>query len=153
VTDWLCIGGPLHSQYRPAGRRPMAVLEPYPKQDYALTHAGTEEAWAVKVAVAIPPRPVIYYAQRVKLPGWTITPMSWMEASLAAGTKKLDRGLAMPGYIEGARLGPHCTTCRWCFGQPMDAVDVCHRSRCIANRAWLHRPSRPYARPGWRPRT
>jgi hypothetical protein len=27
--------------------------------------------------------------------------------------------------------------CRWCYGRPMDELDVCSRVSCIVNVAWL----------------
>jgi hypothetical protein len=29
------------------------------------------------------------------------------------------------------------TACRWCYGRPMDGLDVCSRVSCIQNVAWL----------------
>lgn len=137
MTQWLCVSGPIHGEYRPAGRVPIAVTDPGGKVDYITAHTGTSEAWEIKVAVAVPPRPAIYYAQRIRLPGWRVTLMAWVEAGAAAGTRELEDGLVFPGGIQGTPMGWSARACRWCYGRPMEGLDVCSRSSCITRYAWL----------------
>jgi hypothetical protein len=135
MSDWLCIGGPLHGQYRPAGDKPIATAQTHAPVDYAISEAWWDgqrlDATSVRVDVAIPPRPVLYYPVRAVMPGWRFPLDIYLEAHLAAGAE-LPAGMVMPGGLQGAPLIAE-PACRWCYGRPMDGFPVCSRSRCINN--------------------
>lgn len=129
--EWLLIGGPAHGQWRLASSKPYAVRRPGPA-DYATTYTGDEGNWEVRVAVATPPRPILYYPSRVLLPGWRVTITAYVEAGISAGAANPATGSILPGCVVGVPRDVE-VACRWCYGRPMDDMDVCSRSACIAN--------------------
>jgi hypothetical protein len=131
--EWLLIGGPEHGRWRLASDKPYAVRVPGPT-DYATTYTGDEDKWEVRVAVATPPRPILYYPERVELPGWNVLITAYVEVGIAAGQARPAAGSVMPGCVLGIPREVE-DVCRWCYGRPMDDMDVCSRTSCISNMA------------------
>lgn len=131
--EWLLIGGPAHGQWRLASSKPYAVSSG--RADYAVQglHWNGRDygAATVRATVAIP-RPFLYYPSRVLLPGWRVTITAYVEAGISAGAANPATGSVLPGCIVGA-YRKVAVACRWCYGRPMDDMDVCSRSACIAN--------------------
>jgi hypothetical protein len=131
VIEWLMIGGPQHGRWRLASSKPYAVPRPGPA-DYAVTHTGDNDAWEVRVAVATLPRPILYYPERVALPGWRVHLWAYVEVGIAAGARNPETGSTLPGCVVGVRREQE-VACRWCYGRPMGGMDVCSRTGCISN--------------------
>jgi len=129
MIEWLMIGGPQHGRWRLASSKPYAVRAPGPA-DYAVTHTGDNDAWEVRVAVATPPRPILYYPERVALPGWHVLLVAYVEAGISAGARNPETGSTLPGCVVGVRREQE-VACRWCYGRPMPGMDVCSRTACI----------------------
>ena len=127
--EWLLIGGPEHGRWRLASNRPYAVRRSGP-QDYATTYTGDEGRWDVRVAVATPPRPFLYYPTRVMLPGWRVMLTAYVLAGISAGAENPDTGSILPGCVVGVHRDVE-VACRWCYGRPMPEMDVCSRVECI----------------------
>jgi len=130
MIEWLLIGGPEHGRWRLASAKPYAVRVPGPA-DYATTYTGDEDSWEVRVAVATPPRPILYYPERIDLPGWRVLLTAYVEVGIAAGAHAPAVGSVLPGSIAGVPREVELV-CRWCYGRPMDGMTVCSRTACIS---------------------
>jgi hypothetical protein len=139
---WLCLGGPLHGTYRPAGKDVVTVPVNGPpvyglaivRQEASLAGVAGE---AARVAYASPAKPVLYYPGRMQLPGWRVTPICYLESSLATGHRRwLAPGTVIPGSIV-AQPGEFEQVCEWCFGRPMPGLTGCSRVACIVNLAMV----------------
>jgi hypothetical protein len=133
MIEWLMIGGPEHGRWRLASSKPYAVRVPGPV-DYAVRgmHFNGKDYGdvTVRVTVATPPRPILYYPERVKLDGWRVKLVAYVEVGIAAGVRVPEIGSVMPGSVVGVR-GEQEVACRWCYGRPMPDMDVCSRVACI----------------------
>lgn len=133
---WMCVGGPLHGQWRPAGDKPIATHKTTANADYAIQNVRWN-GWDIspataRITVAIPPRPVLYYPTRVRMAGWCINLTFYVEASIAGGSGQMETGAVIPGGVVGVPM--FCErACRWCYGRPMEGMTVCSRSGCIMN--------------------
>jgi hypothetical protein len=135
MIEWLMIGGPQHGRWRLASSKPYAVRAPGRRDtDYAVQNVrfdGRDISEAiVRVTVATPPRPILYYPERVKLDGWRVLLMAYVEAGISAGARKPEPGSILPGSVVGAPRDLE-VACRWCYGRPMPDMDVCSRVSCI----------------------
>jgi hypothetical protein len=122
IMEWLCIGGPLHGTYRPAGQR-LVVPDPC---------AG----WTHVDGMAIPPRPVVYEPTTMESIGWKIDLPIWCEMHIAIWSAPLVAGLVLPGGVVGRAIDA-VTACRWCYGRPMEGLNMCSRIECITSVATL----------------
>lgn len=123
---WLCLAGPLHGQYRPAG---LEMIVPDAGPDSTVSYYSGR-GWGRTVVV--PPPPILYRPTLVSVPGWRVKLPCWVEDRVARGKAAPPVGAVLPGSIQGERpIG--CKACRWCFGRPMDGQATCSRSRCITD--------------------
>jgi hypothetical protein len=129
MTEWICLGGPIHGEYRPAGAGPIAVPEGLPARVEYATEQG-------RTTVVIPPRPAIYYPTAVAMPGWRIKLDAWVEAHVATGTRRFETGAVFPGGLQGVPR-PLSDCCRWCYGRALGQLGVCVRDECISAVSWL----------------
>jgi hypothetical protein len=137
MTEWLCVGGPLHGRWRPSGLRPIAAERPEAPVNYAVKGLWLDGALVsnemIAVSVAVPPRPILYYPARLHITGWRFALPFFLEARLAAGLAPLDRenGMVLPGGIVGMPVMAD-VACRLCYGRAMNPeVGVCSRVSCI----------------------
>ena len=131
IPKWMCVGGPLHGQWRPGGQALIPAVDPEAKTDYAVSHTGNEEGWQIRVAVASPPRPVLYHPRLMETPGWRIGIPLYIDARILGGGR-LPVGLVMPGWLVSTDLDAE-VACRWCFGRAMEGMEMCSRISCITN--------------------
>jgi hypothetical protein len=136
MIEWLLIGGPEHGRWRLASAKPYAVFKTHEMIDYAVTGMhwnGKDYGDAtVRVSVATPPRPVLYYPERIELPGWRVRLTAYVEAGISAGAHAPAVGSVLPGSTAGVPREVELV-CRWCYGRPMDGMDVCSQVTCITN--------------------
>lgn len=123
MTDhkWLCLGGPIHGQFREAG---MEML--VPDKGAAVTYASR---WSRRTVV-IPAAPALYRPTLVALPGWRVKLPVWCEDSIARGRSVPPHGAVLPGSLQ-AVFGPASWVCRWCYGTSMEGQETCSRAVCI----------------------
>jgi hypothetical protein len=124
----MCVGGPLHGQYRPASMRP--VVTPAATVPYVV--GINHEGMPVTINMAPVPKPILYYPNRIALPGWRFPLHVFVKAEILAGVETLEMGTVMPGGIQGMPY-IHEAVCRWCYGRPMTGLPVCSRVACITN--------------------
>lgn len=126
MTDhqWLCLGGPIHGQYRPTG---LEMLVRDPDEPMEIRY------WDRRRTVAIPAAPALYRPTLMSLPGWRIKLPVWCEDRLARGKCAPIFASVLPGGLHGVPRDA-ALVCRWCFGAPMAGQDTCSRTQCIT--AW-----------------
>lgn len=125
---WLCLAGPIHGQYRPAGLEMLVPDHSKPSVEIRYHSAG----WGFNV-VAVPPPPFLYRPTLISAPGWRIKLPCWVEDRVARGKAAPPAGAVLPGSVQGQRgIGNH--VCRWCYGSPMAGQETCSRVQCIT--AW-----------------
>lgn len=124
--QWLCLGGPIHGQYRPTGLE-MVVTEPAGSLSYRTGFGRTNRT------VVIPHETILYRPTLMSLPGWRIKLPVWCEDRLARGKCAPDLASVLPGGLHGVPRDA-ALVCRWCYGAPMAGQDTCSRSQCIT--AW-----------------
>jgi hypothetical protein len=123
---WLCLGGPIHGQYRPAGLEMMVPDIGPPTQVTYSSGYGRR-------TVAVPAAPFLYRPTLVTLAGWRVKLSCWVEDRVARGKAAPPAGAVLPGSVQGERgIGNH--VCRWCYGPPMAGQPTCSRVQCIT--AW-----------------
>ena len=125
APEWLCLGGPIHGQYRPAGLE-MVVPDPSKPTGYRYSILGRE-------AVAIPAEPALYRPTLVSLPGWRIKLPVWCEDRIPRGVTAAAAGNMLPGSVQQLP-GDRSRACRWCYGVPLEGLETCSRVQCIT--AW-----------------
>jgi hypothetical protein len=122
--EWLCLGGPIHGQYRTAG---LEMLVPDPTS-HTVEYAST---WGRRT-VAIPAAPALYRPTLVALPGWRVKLPVWCEDRIARAVTGVPSATVLPGSLQGVPLFAE-RACYWCFGRPMDGQATCSRAACITN--------------------
>lgn len=133
TAQWLCIGGPLHGLYHNARNDHLIAPTATAHIDYGLGIHGAERA--VRVAVAVPPRPTVYHPVSLQLQGWRVHLAAWMADHV--WRTGIPNGTVLPGGIQGAPIVCE-TACRWCYGRAMNPeIGVCSRVSCISNVAAL----------------
>jgi hypothetical protein len=122
--QWLCLGGPIHGQFREPG---LELLVPNPA-----AHVVEYASARGRRTVAIPASPALYRPTLVALPGWRVKLPVWCEDRIARAVTGLAHGSLLPGNIQGERqVGD--PACRWCYGRPMEGQATCSRAACITN--------------------
>jgi hypothetical protein len=121
---WLCLGGPIHGQWRPQG---LSLLAPDPEATQVLYSSVFG-----RKTVAVPAPPVLYRPTLMSLPGWRIKLPVWCEDRLARGKEQPPFQCVLPGGIQGVPRDA-AWACRWCYGRPMEGFEICSRTSCITN--------------------
>jgi hypothetical protein len=124
TQQWLCLGGPIHGEYRPAGQE---LLIRDPDQPMEIRY------WGHRRSVALPAAPILYRPTLMSLPGWAVKLPVWCEDRLARGRAAPTFGAVLPGGLHGVPRDA-AWACRWCYGRPMDGHELCSRIVCIT--AW-----------------
>lgn len=123
-AQWLCLGGPIHGQYRTAG---LELLVPDP--DAVPVEYGSVFG---RRRVAVPAPPVLYRPTWMSLPGWTVKLPVWCEDRIARGKAAPVFASVLPGGLHGVPRDA-AWACRWCYGRPMDGHETCSRVQCISH--------------------
>lgn len=130
MNEWLCMGGPLHGQYRLAGSQWVSV-QAAPVRYLTQTRDGSI------ITGQAPDRLVKYLPMRVRTAGFQYSTMVYMVEYVATGNESLEQGMVMPGGVLGQTR--HCeVVCRWCYAKPIPTLDTCAKDACILNVSWLH---------------
>ena len=116
--EWLCLGGPIHGQFRPAGLE-LLVPDRWPLAGYSSRRA-----------VVIPAPPALYRPTLVALPGWRVKLPVWCEDRIARGKATPAFEAVLPGVLQGV-AGEASWACHWCYGRPMEGQETCSRTACI----------------------
>jgi hypothetical protein len=123
---WVCLGGPLHGQWRAAGHPSIKV--PRPSVPYLSPDGAAGR-------VALTDDYMTYLPIRVRFPGWRFGTTVYAPDYVVTGHKPLEVHPAASVWLARERE----TVCRWCFGRPIPTLDTCSRTTCITNVSWLHR--------------
>jgi hypothetical protein len=122
-TEWLCLGGPIHGEWRPVGAE-LLVADPSARPSF-----NTGRSWGR--TVVIPAAPILYRPTLMCLPGWTVKLPVWCEDRLARGkVHALPFASVLPGGLHAVPRDAH-PACRWCYGIPAQGQQTCHRPACI----------------------
>jgi hypothetical protein len=124
-TQWLCLGGPIHGEWRPVGSE---LLVADPSAQPSITR---DPRWSWRPTVVIHAAPILYRPTLMCLPGWRVKLPVWCEDRLARGkVHALPFASVLPGGLHAVPRNAQLV-CRWCYGIPVQGKITCHRTACI----------------------